>query len=113
MDPTKVSAKLNHCSDVRMRARLYVEEKQLHGLFESILAGLLYNRPADPIDFMKNCLSLAKDLGNAPIKLDQFMKCDNQDSPAEITLRDSVSRLSSSATVVPDDNPSTFTIFTC
>lgn len=113
MDPLSVSAKLNLCSDMRMRARLYVEEKQLHSLFESILAGLLYNRPSDPINFMRNCISMAQDLGNAPIKLTQFMAWDNEDSPAEPAHGDSVSYLSSIATLMLEDNSSTFTIFNC
>src|SRR6218665_2759654 len=43
---------------------------------QSLLVGLLYNRPPDPIDFMKHCLCVAKDLGNAPIRQTTFMVWD-------------------------------------
>ncbi|XP_062921126.1 adenylate kinase isoenzyme 5 [Mobula hypostoma] len=55
-------------------AKDYLSKRQIPPLFESMLTGLMYHRPDDPVDFLQGCLKRVKELGGPDkVRWDTFV----------------------------------------
>uniref|UniRef100_H3AGQ9 Adenylate kinase 5 n=1 Tax=Latimeria chalumnae TaxID=7897 RepID=H3AGQ9_LATCH len=55
-------------------AKEYLAKRDVPQLFESLLTGLMYYRPDDPIEYLDNCLRKVKELGGTEkIRWDTFV----------------------------------------
>ncbi|XP_066438126.1 adenylate kinase isoenzyme 5-like [Eleutherodactylus coqui] len=58
-------------------AKDYLQERHIPRLFESLLTGLMYYRPEDPINYLELCLQRVRDLGGPEnVQWDTFL-CQN------------------------------------
>ncbi|XP_066293891.1 uncharacterized protein [Branchiostoma lanceolatum] len=55
-------------------AKKYLSKKEIPQLFESILTGLMYNRPEDHISYIENCLQQAKGSDIQNLRWDSFVR---------------------------------------
>ncbi|XP_028852383.1 adenylate kinase 5, like [Denticeps clupeoides] len=63
-------------------AKDYLSKRQIPQLFESMLTGLMYHRPDDPLLFLENCLQKAKELGGPEsVSWDTFISPDRRPLP--------------------------------
>ncbi|XP_028987369.1 adenylate kinase isoenzyme 5 [Betta splendens] len=55
-------------------AKEYLARREIPQLFESLLTGLMYYRPDDPIDYLEGCLKKARELGGTEkVRWDTFV----------------------------------------
>uniref|UniRef100_UPI00398F1520 adenylate kinase isoenzyme 5 n=1 Tax=Pristiophorus japonicus TaxID=55135 RepID=UPI00398F1520 len=55
-------------------ARDYLSDRHIPQLFESMLTGLMYYKPEDPVDYLESCLKKVKELGGADrVRWDTFV----------------------------------------
>ncbi|XP_030647634.1 adenylate kinase 5, like [Chanos chanos] len=63
-------------------AKEYLSKRQIPQLFESMLTGLMYHRPEDPLGFLENCLQKARELGGPEsVAWDTFITPDRRPLP--------------------------------
>uniref|UniRef100_A0A8C7ZL34 Adenylate kinase isoenzyme 5 n=1 Tax=Oryzias sinensis TaxID=183150 RepID=A0A8C7ZL34_9TELE len=63
-------------------AKEYLARREIPQLFESLLTGLMYYRPDDPIDFLENCLKKARELGGPDkVRWDTFVGQEKKSLP--------------------------------
>ncbi|XP_078686294.1 uncharacterized protein LOC144918994 isoform X2 [Branchiostoma floridae x Branchiostoma belcheri] len=55
-------------------AKQYLSKKEIPQLFESILTGLMYNRPEDHISYIEDCLQQAKQSDIQNLRWDSFVR---------------------------------------
>uniref|UniRef100_A0A915KC21 Uncharacterized protein n=1 Tax=Romanomermis culicivorax TaxID=13658 RepID=A0A915KC21_ROMCU len=55
-------------------ARKYLQEKDIAGLFETLMTGLIYTRPDDHIDFLLRCLNTIKKNNGQKLNWDAFIE---------------------------------------
>ncbi|XP_031550081.1 adenylate kinase isoenzyme 5-like [Actinia tenebrosa] len=67
---------LNMNTDDVEEAKAYMARKELVQLFESLVTGLVHNRPEDPVSFMEQCLQRVKQ--KKEIKWDSFLSLDDE-----------------------------------
>ncbi|XP_075264590.1 adenylate kinase isoenzyme 5-like isoform X2 [Convolutriloba macropyga] len=53
-------------------AKSYLAEKEIPQLFESMLTGLMYSRPEDPLGYLEECINKSKEAGVENIMWDTF-----------------------------------------
>ncbi|KAK5889401.1 hypothetical protein CesoFtcFv8_015409 [Champsocephalus esox] len=81
-------------------AKEYLARREIPQLFESLLTGLMYYRPDDPIDYLEGCLKKAKELGGPEkVRWDTFVGQDKKSLPP---LNGGQSRRSLFRNVLPD-----------
>ncbi|XP_063289535.1 adenylate kinase isoenzyme 5-like [Pelobates fuscus] len=62
------------CSMNTSEAKDYLTDRQIPRLFESLLTGLMYYRPEDPINYLELCLQRVRDLGGPEkVQWDTFL----------------------------------------
>ncbi|KAL0978975.1 hypothetical protein UPYG_G00178740 [Umbra pygmaea] len=67
-------------------AKEYLSKRQIPQLLESMLTGLMFHRPEDPIDFLENCLQKVRELGGPEcVSWNTFMSPERKSLPP-ITL---------------------------
>ncbi|XP_055498445.1 adenylate kinase isoenzyme 5 [Leucoraja erinacea] len=55
-------------------AKDYLSNQQIPQLFESLLTGLMYHRPDDPVDYLEGCLKKVRELGGPEwVRWDTFV----------------------------------------
>ncbi|KAK1879744.1 Adenylate kinase isoenzyme 5 [Dissostichus eleginoides] len=63
-------------------AKEYLARREIPQLFESLLTGLMYYRPDDPIDYLEGCLKKAKELGGPEkVRWDTFVGQEKKSLP--------------------------------
>ncbi|XP_051749777.1 adenylate kinase 5, like isoform X2 [Ctenopharyngodon idella] len=63
-------------------AKDYLSKRQIPHLFESMLTGLMYHRPEDPLTFLESCLQKTRDLGGPEcVAWDTFITPDRKPLP--------------------------------
>uniref|UniRef100_A0A3P9KA63 Adenylate kinase isoenzyme 5 n=1 Tax=Oryzias latipes TaxID=8090 RepID=A0A3P9KA63_ORYLA len=63
-------------------AKEYLARREIPQLFESLLTGLMYYRPDDPIDFLEGCLKKARELGGPDkVRWDTFVGQEKKSLP--------------------------------
>ncbi|XP_043554620.1 adenylate kinase isoenzyme 5 isoform X1 [Chiloscyllium plagiosum] len=78
----------------------YLAKKQIPQLFESLLSGLMYYRPDDPVDYLDSCLRKVKELGGSNrVQWDTFLAQEKRTLPP---LYGCQSRRSLFKNVLPD-----------
>ncbi|XP_060685972.1 adenylate kinase isoenzyme 5 isoform X1 [Hemiscyllium ocellatum] len=78
----------------------YLAKKQIPQLFESLLSGLMYYRPDDPVDYLDSCLRKVKELGGSNrVQWDTFLAQEKRTLPP---LNGCQSRRSLFRNVLPD-----------
>uniref|UniRef100_A0AAQ5X6L6 Adenylate kinase isoenzyme 5 n=1 Tax=Amphiprion ocellaris TaxID=80972 RepID=A0AAQ5X6L6_AMPOC len=81
-------------------AKEYLARREIPQLFESLLTGLMYYRPDDPIDYLEGCLKKAKELGGPDkVRWDTFVGQEKKPLPP---LNGGQSRRSLFRNVLPD-----------
>lgn len=81
-------------------AKEYLARREIPQLFESLLTGLMYYRPDDPIDYLEGCLKKAKELGGPEkVRWDTFVGQEKKSLPP---LNGGQSRRSLFRNVLPD-----------
>ncbi|XP_068427769.1 adenylate kinase isoenzyme 5 [Clinocottus analis] len=81
-------------------AKEYLARREIPQLFESLLTGLMYYRPDDPIDYLESCLNKARELGGADkVRWDTFVGQEKKSLPP---LNGGQSRRSLFRNVMPD-----------
>uniref|UniRef100_G3PW52 Adenylate kinase isoenzyme 5 n=1 Tax=Gasterosteus aculeatus aculeatus TaxID=481459 RepID=G3PW52_GASAC len=81
-------------------AKEYLARREIPQLFESLLTGLMYYRPDDPIDYLEGCLIKARELGGPDkVRWDTFVGQDKKSLPP---LNGGQSRRSLFRNVMPD-----------
>ncbi|XP_062259804.1 adenylate kinase isoenzyme 5 [Platichthys flesus] len=81
-------------------AKEYLARREIPQLFESLLTGLMYYRPDDPIDYLEACLQKVRELGGADkVRWDTFVGQEKKSLPP---LNGSQSRRSLFRNVLPD-----------
>ncbi|KAK5860312.1 hypothetical protein PBY51_021801 [Eleginops maclovinus] len=81
-------------------AKEYLARREIPQLFESLLTGLMYYRPDDPIDYLEGCLKKAKELGGPDkVRWDTFVGQEKKSLPP---LNGGQSRRSLFRNVLPD-----------
>ncbi|KAJ4937200.1 hypothetical protein JOQ06_001779, partial [Pogonophryne albipinna] len=81
-------------------AKEYLARREIPQLFESLLTGLMYYRPDDPIDYLEGCLKKAKELGGSEkVRWDTFVGQEKKSLPP---LNGGQSRRSLFRNVLPD-----------
>uniref|UniRef100_A0A8D0CM11 Adenylate kinase 5 n=1 Tax=Sander lucioperca TaxID=283035 RepID=A0A8D0CM11_SANLU len=81
-------------------AKEYLARREIPQLFESLLTGLMYYRPDDPIDYLEGCLKKARDLGGPDkVRWDTFVGQEKKSLPP---LNGGQSRRSLLRNVLPD-----------
>ncbi|KAF1383560.1 hypothetical protein EPR50_G00128090 [Perca flavescens] len=81
-------------------AKEYLARREIPQLFESLLTGLMYYRPDDPIDYLEGCLKKARDLGGPDkVRWDTFVGQEKKSLPP---LNGGQSRRSLFRNVLPD-----------
>ncbi|XP_029308785.1 adenylate kinase isoenzyme 5 isoform X2 [Cottoperca gobio] len=81
-------------------AKEYLARREIPQLFESLLTGLMYYRPDDPIDYLEVCLKKARELGGPDkVRWDTFVGQEKKSLPP---LNGGQSRRSLFRNVLPD-----------
>ncbi|XP_046884281.1 adenylate kinase isoenzyme 5 [Hypomesus transpacificus] len=81
-------------------AKEYLARREIPQLFESLLTGLMYYRPDDPIDYLEGCLKKVRELGGTDkVRWDTFVGQEKKSLPP---LNGSQSRRSFFRNVLPD-----------
>ncbi|XP_061587038.1 adenylate kinase isoenzyme 5 [Cololabis saira] len=81
-------------------AKEYLARREIPQLFESLLTGLMYYRPDDPIEYLEGCLSKARELGGPDkVRWDTFVGQEKKPLPP---LNGGQTRRSLFRTVLPD-----------
>uniref|UniRef100_A0A8C4IV94 Adenylate kinase isoenzyme 5 n=1 Tax=Dicentrarchus labrax TaxID=13489 RepID=A0A8C4IV94_DICLA len=81
-------------------AKEYLARREIPQLFESLLTGLMYYRPDDPIDYLEGCLKKARELGGPDkVRWDTFVGQEKKSLPP---LNGGQSRRSLFRNVLPD-----------
>lgn len=81
-------------------AKEYLARREIPQLFESLLTGLMYYRPDDPIDYLEACLKKVRELGGTDkVRWDTFVGQEKKSLPP---LNGSQSRRSFFRNVLPD-----------
>uniref|UniRef100_A0A8C3B429 Adenylate kinase 5 n=1 Tax=Cyclopterus lumpus TaxID=8103 RepID=A0A8C3B429_CYCLU len=81
-------------------AKEYLARREIPQLFESLLTGLMYYRPDDPIDYLEVCLNKARELGGPEkVRWDTFVGQEKKSLPP---LNGGQSRRSLFRNVMPD-----------
>ncbi|KAG7480467.1 hypothetical protein MATL_G00056330 [Megalops atlanticus] len=63
-------------------AKEYLSKREIPQLFESMLTGLMYHRPEDPLLFLESCLQKARELGGPErVSWDTFITPDRRSLP--------------------------------
>uniref|UniRef100_A0A3B3DYE3 Adenylate kinase isoenzyme 5 n=1 Tax=Oryzias melastigma TaxID=30732 RepID=A0A3B3DYE3_ORYME len=63
-------------------AKEYLARREIPQLFESLLTGLMYYRPDDPIEFLESCLKKARELGGPDkVRWDTFVGQEKKSLP--------------------------------
>ncbi|XP_051787554.1 adenylate kinase isoenzyme 5 isoform X1 [Erpetoichthys calabaricus] len=63
-------------------ARDYLSKREIPQLFESMLTGLMYYRPEDPLAYLENCLQRTRELGGPEhVRWDTFITQDRRSLP--------------------------------
>ncbi|TKS79567.1 Adenylate kinase isoenzyme 5 [Collichthys lucidus] len=63
-------------------AKEYLARREIPQLFESLLTGLMYYRPDDPIDYLEGCLKKARELGGPDkVRWDTFVGQEKKSLP--------------------------------
>ncbi|KAJ8379750.1 hypothetical protein SKAU_G00005280 [Synaphobranchus kaupii] len=63
-------------------AKEYLSKREIPQLFESMLTGLMYHRPEDPLMFLESCLQKARELGGPErVPWDAFITPDRRPLP--------------------------------
>ncbi|XP_026230965.1 adenylate kinase isoenzyme 5 [Anabas testudineus] len=81
-------------------AKEYLARREIPQLFESLLTGLMYYRPDDPIDYLETCLKKVRELGGTEkVRWDTFVGQEKKSLPP---LNGGQSRRSLFRNVLPD-----------
>uniref|UniRef100_A0A8C1V9V6 Adenylate kinase isoenzyme 5 n=1 Tax=Cyprinus carpio TaxID=7962 RepID=A0A8C1V9V6_CYPCA len=81
-------------------AKEYLSRREIPQLFESLLTGLMYYRPDDPIDYLETCLKKVRELGGTDkVRWDTFV---GQEKKLLPPLNGGQSRRSFFRNVLPD-----------
>ncbi|KAM3865545.1 adenylate kinase isoenzyme 5-like [Diretmus argenteus] len=81
-------------------AKEYLARREIPQLFESLLTGLMYYRPDDPVDYLEGCLKKVRDLGGPDkVRWDTFVGQEKKSLPP---LNGGQSRRSLFRNVLPD-----------
>ncbi|KAI4895778.1 hypothetical protein NFI96_011549 [Prochilodus magdalenae] len=81
-------------------AKEYLSRREIPQLFESLLTGLMYYRPDDPIDYLECCLKKVRELGGTDkVRWDTFVGQEKKSLPP---LNGGQSRRSFFRNVLPD-----------
>ncbi|XP_076004464.1 adenylate kinase isoenzyme 5 [Genypterus blacodes] len=81
-------------------AKEYLAKREIPQLFESLLTGLMYYRPDDPIDYIEGCLKKARELGGPDkVRWDTFVGQEKKSLPP---INGGQSRRSLFRNVLPD-----------
>ncbi|KAG7456700.1 hypothetical protein MATL_G00238650 [Megalops atlanticus] len=81
-------------------AKEYLARREIPQLFESLLTGLMYYRPDDPVDYLESCLKKVRELGGTDkVRWDTFVGQDKKSLPP---LNGGQSRRSFFRNVLPD-----------
>ncbi|XP_072220077.1 adenylate kinase isoenzyme 5 [Leuresthes tenuis] len=81
-------------------AKEYLARREIPQLFESLLTGLMYYRPDDPIDYLESCLKKVRELGGLDkVRWDTFVGQEKKSLPP---LNGGQSRRSLFRNVLPD-----------
>ncbi|XP_066537446.1 adenylate kinase isoenzyme 5 [Hoplias malabaricus] len=81
-------------------AKEYLSRREIPQLFESLLTGLMYYRPDDPIDYLEGCLKKVRELGGTDkVRWDTFVGQEKKSLPP---LNGGQSRRSFFRNVLPD-----------
>uniref|UniRef100_A0A671QII7 Adenylate kinase isoenzyme 5 n=1 Tax=Sinocyclocheilus anshuiensis TaxID=1608454 RepID=A0A671QII7_9TELE len=81
-------------------AKEYLSRREMPQLFESLLTGLMYYRPDDPIDYLETCLKKVRELGGTDqVRWDTFVGQEKKSLPP---LNGGQSRRSFFRNVLPD-----------
>ncbi|CAL8343284.1 unnamed protein product [Merluccius merluccius] len=81
-------------------AKEYLAKREIPQLFESLLTGLMYYRPDDPIDYLEGCLKKVRELGGSEkVRWDTFVGQEKKSLPP---LNGGQSRRSLFRNVLPD-----------
>ncbi|KAJ8406401.1 hypothetical protein AAFF_G00306320 [Aldrovandia affinis] len=63
-------------------AKEYLARREIPQLFESLLTGLMYYRPDDPVDYLETCLKKVRELGGTEkVRWDTFVGQDKKSLP--------------------------------
>ncbi|KAJ8270156.1 hypothetical protein GJAV_G00110970 [Gymnothorax javanicus] len=63
-------------------AKEYLARREIPQLFESLLTGLMYYRPEDPVEYLETCLKKVKELGGTEkVRWDTFVGQDKKSLP--------------------------------
>ncbi|TRY55819.1 hypothetical protein DNTS_022300, partial [Danionella cerebrum] len=63
-------------------AKEYLSRREIPQLFESLLTGLMYYRPDDPIEYLETCLKKVRDLGGSEkVRWDTFVGQEKKSLP--------------------------------
>uniref|UniRef100_A0A4W4FGR3 Adenylate kinase isoenzyme 5 n=1 Tax=Electrophorus electricus TaxID=8005 RepID=A0A4W4FGR3_ELEEL len=63
-------------------AKEYLTKREIPQLFESLLTGLMYHRPEDPIDYLESCLKKVRELGGPDkVRWDTFVGQEKKSLP--------------------------------
>lgn len=83
-------------------AKEYLARREIPQLFESLLTGLMYYRPDDPIDYLEDCLKKARELGGPDkVRWDTFVGHEKKPLPP---LNGGQTRRSLFRNVLPDSH---------
>ncbi|XP_060697493.1 adenylate kinase isoenzyme 5-like isoform X1 [Hemiscyllium ocellatum] len=81
-DPWSVAGLFHSASACEMNsgsAKDYLSRREIPQLFESMLTGLMYHRPDDPIEYLEGCLQRVRELGGPEkVKWDTFISQEHQ-----------------------------------
>nr|XP_023671642.1 adenylate kinase isoenzyme 5 [Paramormyrops kingsleyae] len=81
-------------------AKEYLARREIPQLFESLLTGLMYYRPDDPVEYLENCLKKVRELGGTEkVRWDTFVGQEKKSLPP---LNGGQSRRSFFRNVLPD-----------
>uniref|UniRef100_A0A3Q3ECP7 Adenylate kinase 5 n=1 Tax=Hippocampus comes TaxID=109280 RepID=A0A3Q3ECP7_HIPCM len=81
-------------------AKEYLARREIPQLFESLLTGLMYHRPDDPVDYLEGCLKKVRELGGPDkVRWDTFVGQEKKSLPP---INGGQSRRSLFRNVMPD-----------
>ncbi|XP_054623290.1 adenylate kinase isoenzyme 5 isoform X2 [Dunckerocampus dactyliophorus] len=84
-------------------AKEYLARREIPQLFESLLTGLMYHRPDDPIDYLEGCLKKVRELGGPDkVRWDTFVGQEKKSLPP---INGGQSRRSLFRNVMPNSSP--------
>nr|XP_057918116.1 adenylate kinase isoenzyme 5 isoform X2 [Doryrhamphus excisus] len=84
-------------------AKEYLARREIPQLFESLLTGLMYHRPDDPIDYLEGCLKKVRELGGPDrVRWDTFVGQEKKTLPP---INGGQSRRSLFRNVMPSSSP--------